>query len=140
MKKKNLHPGLIYILFTALFLFGFQQSAEAQFKVWNNTGCTINLKVGQRGGGCSVCNVSGVAAILPGATFVHPYNASCGPEYWLAFKYFTGTGSSVGISFNPAAGGFCGTDVNGNCGGSAITATWFSSTATGAGPTKVILQ
>ena len=143
---RNLHSSFTFLMFIGLFFFGVQQSAEAQFRIWNNTGCTINFKVGQQNGlaanPCSLCNTSGIISLAPGAVYIHPVSAACGPEYWVAFKYFVGlppTGST-GYHYNPGLGGACGIDSPGICNGSFINATWFSTTATGAGPTTVILN
>ena len=140
MKKKNFHPSLFYLLFTALFFFGFQQSVDAQFKIRNNTNCTVNLKVGQRVANCSACNPSGIVAIPPGGTWTYAASALCGPQFWLGFKYFTAGAASSGVSYNPGLGGACGADINGLCFNNPITATWYLSSVTGAGPVKVELN
>ena len=147
MKKKKFTPGLIYLIFTALFFFGFQQSIEAQFRIANNTSCTVNFKVGQQNSltaVCSLCNPSGIISLPPGASYIHPALNSCGPEYWLAFKYYLSNATtpvgSTGVSFNPGLGGACGSDANAICNGSPVTANWFLTSASGAGPVTVILN
>ena len=142
MKKTHYSPMRVLLL-TLLFFAGMAFTADAQFKILNNTGCTIYFKVAQHNNltavPCDGCNASGTIALLPGAQYTHPALNSCGPEFWYAFKWYTLTPNSYGVSYNPL-GPACGTDITGTCGINPINVTWFFSSATGAGPVKVLLN
>lgn len=143
MTIKRIPFKLSTLLFAFFFIFGIQNSLDAQITVKNATNCTITVYIGQLDAStftpCDLCPINLPTPItIPAMTTLPIFGQDvCGETFgWIAWQ--VGGAFNFGVSNNPGLFATCQTNSFGTgCFSFVTSATWNSS---GVGPVSVTIQ